>query len=154
MTRSSPTALSRRAFGRRALGIARAMAASCGDCLSAAGGRRGGRVHRCPRASDPGLASRPMLSVEGLLGWMDKNRVAQAVVLPWCHRKLVLYDRCDWVLQQTLPHRDRLIPFCDIDPRTVYLKPGDMAPVLARYVARGQGVASTSAARRSTTRAI
>lgn len=65
---------------------------------------------------------RPALTVDALLRWMDINRVAQAVVLPlispeaWDHPITT-----DYVLRQTRPHRDRLLPFCCIDPRTVNL---------------------------------
>jgi predicted TIM-barrel fold metal-dependent hydrolase len=69
---------------------------------------------------------------------MDQHRVTQAVVLPLVSPEAWYYlISTDWVLQQTLPHRDRLIPFCDIDPRTTYLKPRDISAMLARYVAAG-----------------
>ncbi|MCL4693255.1 MAG: amidohydrolase family protein [Candidatus Hydrogenedentes bacterium] len=66
--------------------------------------------------------NRPPLDPEGLLRWMDSRNVAQAAVLPlispesWDH---VLTP--DYVLSQTEPYRDRLIPFCSIDPRTLNL---------------------------------
>lgn len=66
--------------------------------------------------------NRPPLDAAGLLRWMDSHNVAQAVVLPlvspeaWDH---VLTP--DYVLRQTEPFRDRLIPFCAIDPRTLNL---------------------------------
>jgi len=66
--------------------------------------------------------NRPPLDAEGLLGWMDRHNVAQAVVLPlvspesWDH---ILTP--DYVLRETEPFRDRLIPFCAIDPRTINL---------------------------------
>jgi len=141
MTLDSRTSVSRRAFGRRALGIAVGAMAAGGvaTATSAADG-----PGASPRYVDIHVhltgpwASRPMLSVEKLLGWMDEHGVAQAVVLPLVSPEAWYYTiGCDWVLQQTRPHRDRLIPFCDIDPRTVYLKPAEMAPMLARYVAAG-----------------
>ena len=66
--------------------------------------------------------NRPPLDPEGLLRWMDRHNVAQAVVLPlvspeaWDH---ILTP--DYVLRETEPFRDRLIPFCAIDPRTTNL---------------------------------
>ncbi len=66
---------------------------------------------------------REALSVKALLGWMDENSIEQAAVLPliapeaWDHPLTT-----DYVLEQTRPHRDRLIPFCDIDPRTINLE--------------------------------
>ena len=66
--------------------------------------------------------NRPALTVDGLLRWMDAHSVAQAAVLPlvspeaWDHPISTGY-----VLRETKPHRDRLIPFCAIDPRTINL---------------------------------
>lgn len=61
------------------------------------------------------------LSAEELLRWMDANRVAQAVVLPLVSPEASSYPlSSDFVLAQTKPYRDRLIPFCSIDPRTSY----------------------------------
>ncbi|MBI3117241.1 MAG: amidohydrolase family protein, partial [Candidatus Hydrogenedentes bacterium] len=63
------------------------------------------------------------LEVTGLLGWMDAHDVAQAIVLPlispeaWDHA-----ISTDYVLEQTKDHRDRLVPFCSIDPRTIHLE--------------------------------
>jgi predicted TIM-barrel fold metal-dependent hydrolase len=61
------------------------------------------------------------LTVEKLLGWMDANDVAQAIVLPLVSPESSSYLlTSDFVLSQTKPHRDRLIPFCCLDPRTSY----------------------------------
>jgi predicted TIM-barrel fold metal-dependent hydrolase len=66
--------------------------------------------------------NRPALSAEELLRWMDENSVAQSIVLPlispesWDHP-----ISTDYVLKHTGEHRDRLIPFCSIDPRTINL---------------------------------
>jgi predicted TIM-barrel fold metal-dependent hydrolase len=69
---------------------------------------------------------------------MDEHQVAQAVILPLVSPEAWYYAiTCDWVLDQTRPHRDRLIPFCDIDPRAVYLKPRDIEALLARYMEAG-----------------
>ncbi|MBI2421720.1 MAG: amidohydrolase family protein [Candidatus Hydrogenedentes bacterium] len=65
---------------------------------------------------------REILTVEKLLKWMDENDIAQAAVLPlispeaWDHPLST-----DYVLRETEPHRDRLFPFCSIDPRTLLL---------------------------------
>jgi predicted TIM-barrel fold metal-dependent hydrolase len=60
-----------------------------------------------------------VLGTEELLRWMDANRVAQAVVLPLVSPEASSYPlTTDFVLAQTQPYRDRLIPFCSIDPRT------------------------------------
>jgi uncharacterized protein len=61
------------------------------------------------------------LSAETLLGWMDANDIAQAVVLPLVSPESSSYLlTSDFVLNETKPHRDRLIPFCCLDPRTSY----------------------------------
>ena len=66
--------------------------------------------------------NRPELTAEALLHWMDTKSIAQAAVLPlispesWDHP-----ISTDYVLKHTKQHRDRLIPFCSIDPRTINL---------------------------------
>lgn len=61
------------------------------------------------------------LSAGQLLQWMDQNDIAQAVVLPLVSPESSSYLLTpDFVLEATRPHRDRLIPFCSIDPRTSY----------------------------------
>jgi predicted TIM-barrel fold metal-dependent hydrolase len=61
------------------------------------------------------------LSAEALLKWMDASDVAQAVVLPLVSPESSSYPlTTDFVLAETQPHRDRLIPFCSVDPRTSY----------------------------------
>ncbi len=65
--------------------------------------------------------SHPPLTAEALLRWMDANQVAQAVVLPLINPESSSYPlTTDFVLRQTENYRDRLIPFCSIDPRTSY----------------------------------
>jgi len=61
------------------------------------------------------------LGAEELLRWMDAHKIAQAVVLPLVSPESSSYLlTSDYVLQQTTPFRDRLIPFCCVDPRTSY----------------------------------
>lgn len=61
------------------------------------------------------------LTAEELLRWMDAHDVAQAVVLPLVSPESSSYPiTTDFVLAQTQPVRDRLIPFCSVDPRTSY----------------------------------
>jgi predicted TIM-barrel fold metal-dependent hydrolase len=80
----------------------------------------------------------PALTAKQLLDWMDAHQIAQAVVLPLVSPEAWHYAISnDWVLEQTRPYRDRMIPFCDIDPRTVYLKPKGIRAMLDRYVAAG-----------------
>jgi uncharacterized protein len=62
--------------------------------------------------------NKPELTVDNLLHWMDYKSISQAAVLPlvspesWDH-----IITTDYTLKQTRPFRDRLIPFCSIDPR-------------------------------------
>lgn len=61
------------------------------------------------------------LSAEVLLRWMDAHDIAQAVVLPLTSPESSSFLlTSDFVLTETKPFRDRLIPFCSIDPRTSY----------------------------------
>ena len=79
------------------------------------------------------------LSADVLLAWMDQNDISQAVVLPLVSPESSSYLlTTDFVLTQTRPHRDRLIPFCSIDPRTSYsggLR--GLVDMLKRYVDEG-----------------
>ncbi|HND55264.1 MAG TPA: amidohydrolase family protein [Pirellulaceae bacterium] len=61
------------------------------------------------------------LTAEELLRWMDAHQISQAIVLPLVSPESSSYLlTSDFVLAQTQPFRDRLIPFCCIDPRTSY----------------------------------
>ncbi len=62
------------------------------------------------------------LTPEMLLRWMDAHDVAQAVVLSLISPESWFYPITpQWVLEQTKPYRERLIPFCAVDPRSVNL---------------------------------
>lgn len=59
------------------------------------------------------------LSADALVKWMDEHEVSQAVVLPLVSPESSSFPlSVQFVLEQVKPHRDRLIPFCSIDPRT------------------------------------
>jgi uncharacterized protein len=59
------------------------------------------------------------LTPQMMLNWMDEHNISQAVVLPLISPESWFYPMTtQWVLEQTAPHRDRLIPFCSVDPRT------------------------------------
>ena len=61
------------------------------------------------------------LTAEVLLRWMDAQDIAQAVVLPLINPEASSYPLTPhFVLSETKPYRDRLIPFCSIDPRTSF----------------------------------
>lgn len=79
------------------------------------------------------------LTAPGLLEWMDAHEVAQAVVLPLVSPESSSFLlTSDFALAQTKPHRDRLIPFCCVDPRTTYSggRHG-LKHMLQRYVDEG-----------------
>jgi predicted TIM-barrel fold metal-dependent hydrolase len=79
------------------------------------------------------------MTVEHLLGWMDANDVAQAIVLPLVSPESSSYLlTSDFVLTETKPHRDRLIPFCCLDPRTSYSNGHEgLVAMLKRWVELG-----------------
>lgn len=78
------------------------------------------------------------LTVDGLLSWMDEHEVAQAVVLPLVSPESSSYPiASEYVLTHTAGHRDRLIPFCSIDPRTSYGGKQGIKAMLARYLDAG-----------------
>ena len=61
------------------------------------------------------------LTAEKLLEWMDGVGIEKAVVLPLVSPESSTFLlTSDFVLEATKPHRDRLIPFCCLDPRTTY----------------------------------
>ncbi len=84
-------------------------------------------------------ATREPLTADTLLRWMDEQRISHAVVLPLISPEAWYYPiTTEWVLNQTKPHRDRLLPFCDIDPRTDYLGGyRGILDTLKRYVDAG-----------------
>jgi predicted TIM-barrel fold metal-dependent hydrolase len=83
--------------------------------------------------------STEVLTAEALLRWMDAHAIAQAVVLPLVSPEASSFPlTSDFVLAQTKPYRDRLVPFCSIDPRTSYqggLK--GLVDMLQRYIDAG-----------------
>lgn len=113
--------ITRRVFHRYVAGAVGAFAAA---------GLGGGQAKALPRGKYFDIhthlgqpwGNRPALTASKLLRWMDANDIAQAAVLPlispesWDHPITT-----DYVLKETRNHRDRLIPFCSIDPRTINL---------------------------------
>ena len=75
------------------------------------------------------------LTVDGLLEWMDRFDIERAVVLPLVSpESTVFLQPPEMVLEATKPHRDRLIPFCSIDPRSQHVSSVKrLVPVLRRY---------------------
>ncbi|MFA6239571.1 MAG: amidohydrolase family protein, partial [Candidatus Hydrogenedentales bacterium] len=63
--------------------------------------------------------NRKPLSGDDLLRWMDSQGITHAVVLSLISPESFDYVvSVDFTLKETAAHRDRLIPFCTIDPRT------------------------------------
>lgn len=60
------------------------------------------------------------ITADDALRWMDAHGVSQAAVLPLVSPEAFWYPiSTEFVLRETRPHRDRLFPFCAIDPRTL-----------------------------------
>ncbi len=86
------------------------------------------------------------ITADVLLHWMDAHDIAQAAVLPLVSPEAFWYPiSTEFVLGECSTHRDRLIPFCVIDPRTAETHLADkkrVVDMLRRYVdagARGFG---------------
>ncbi|HEX8915385.1 MAG TPA: amidohydrolase family protein [Humisphaera sp.] len=79
------------------------------------------------------------LSAADLLKWMDAHGIARAVVLPLVNPEASSFPLpTEYVLEQTKPHRDRLIPFCCVDPRqTINGGKKGIDDLLKRYVDAG-----------------
>lgn len=133
---TQPSCINRRVFNRQ---IA-TTAAACTLGL--------GRAQAAPQAGDyfdmhthlgQTWNSTQVLTAETLLRWMDAHRVAQAVVLPLVSPESSSYPlTSDFVLAETKPYRDRLVPFCSIDPRTSYRgRHQGLVDMLKRYVDAG-----------------
>ena len=79
------------------------------------------------------------LTAETLLRWMDAHGIDQAVVLPLISPEASSYPlTTDFVLAETRPHRDRLVPFCSIDPRISFEGwHKGLEDMLARFIEAG-----------------
>ncbi len=74
------------------------------------------------------------LTAKALLEWMDLHEIAQAVVLPLVNPESWDYPISTYyVLRETKPHRDRLIPFCAIDPRVGMLGAQEKRDQMKKY---------------------
>jgi predicted TIM-barrel fold metal-dependent hydrolase len=127
MTRDrNPQLFSRRDFGRYCASAAAAVlagrfAAPRARGQSAAKGFPPGRFVDVHTHLGQTWNTSSELTVSALLKWMDGHDVAQAVVLPLVSPESSSFLlTTDFVLDQTKPHRDRLIPFCCVDPRTSF----------------------------------
>lgn len=65
-------------------------------------------------------ARRGPVTAEYALRWMDAHGIEQAAVLPLVSPESFWYPiTTEFVLRETQPFRDRLFPFCALDPRTL-----------------------------------
>ena len=84
------------------------------------------------------LFSRPGISVRYLLNWMDELEIEKACVMAVENPEEVdYYVTTEQVLRSCRRHPDRLIPFCNVDPRRGEPKEFDPFPIIARYIERG-----------------
>jgi len=129
--RNKARRLGRREFIQQTLGVCTTAAA--GYTIAGLGSSRPVRADEQPKQSShkyfdihthlaqPWTKQGP-LGPDDLLRWMDYQGIKQAAVLPLISPESWYYPiTTQWVLKQTQKHRDRLIPFCAVDPRSVYL---------------------------------
>lgn len=79
------------------------------------------------------------LSVPELLSWMDEHNIEKAFVLPLVSPESTTYLQTPEVaLEATKAHRDRLIPFCALDPRAIIVGGQQgLNDIVKRYVDQG-----------------
>jgi predicted TIM-barrel fold metal-dependent hydrolase len=81
------------------------------------------------------------ITASALLDWMDSSGIARAFVLPLVSPEAFWYPiTTDFVLKETARHRDRLLPFCAIDPRTLVThltSRREVVDMLNRYIDAG-----------------
>lgn len=80
------------------------------------------------------------VTVKMMLQWMDAHNIEKIVALALVSPEGWMYPiMSDWILEQTKPHRDRLIPFVDIDPRQLSYLGGAKGALdmLKRYLDAG-----------------
>jgi uncharacterized protein len=115
--------MSRTRCGRRAF-LLQTLAAGAASAAGAA--QPGGREKNGPYIDVHTHIGRtwnghPGLSADALVKWMDAHHVAKAVVLPLVSPESSSYlNLTEQALEAAKKHRERLVPFCCIDPRTSY----------------------------------
>jgi predicted TIM-barrel fold metal-dependent hydrolase len=130
--------LSRRRLFAEAGTAAICVAAASQGAFSAAGASHAALidVHTHLTQGWIGSTAEPVTATH-LLHWMDEHGVERAAVLPLVSPEAFWYPvTTEYVLSQTAPHRDRLVPFCAIDPRTLathLAKPQRVQDLLNRY---------------------
>jgi uncharacterized protein len=81
------------------------------------------------------------ITASDMLRWMDAHEIDRAFVHPLVSPEAFWFPiSTDFVLKETAPHRDRLLPFCAIDPRaldTHLTTHGLVVEMLNRYIDAG-----------------
>ena len=84
------------------------------------------------------LFSMPGISVRYLLNWMDEMEIEKACVMAVENpEEIDYYITTERILRSCRLHPDRLMPFCNVDPRRGDPEIWDPYPIIARYVDRG-----------------
>jgi len=80
----------------------------------------------------------PGVRVKDVLEMMDRLDVEKACIMANDNpEELDYYFTTDQVLRACRPHRDRLSPFCNVDPRHGDPPTYDPTPIIERYIERG-----------------
>jgi len=82
--------------------------------------------------------TRPRFTPRKLISRMDQLGIDRAVVLPIENpEETHFYVTTEQVLRAARRYRDRLIPFCNVDPRRGNPRTFDPYPIMENYVSRG-----------------
>ena len=80
----------------------------------------------------------PRFTAKHLLKRMDELGISMAVVLPIENpEETDFYSTTESILRITRKHADRLIPFCNVDPRRGDPNTFDPFPIIEEYISRG-----------------
>jgi len=80
----------------------------------------------------------PRFTVRNLLGRMDELGISMAVVLPIENpEETDFYVITESILRAVKRHHDRLIPFCNVDPRRGEPQTFNPRPIIEKYISRG-----------------
>ena len=75
---------------------------------------------------------------DALLRRYDKMKVDMAVILPIVSPEIYFPQPVEDVIEMCADHPDRLVPYCNIDPRSMYNSPySPLDEIMAHYKAQG-----------------
>lgn len=133
---TAPNGVTRRRFIHASVALAGMTAASKLHSAQEAAGEGLFDVHLHLSQAWYGADHGP-IDARQLLAWMDAHDVAHAAVLPLVSPEAFWYPvTTEFVLSETRAHRDRLFPFCAVDPRTLAThlpQRKDVVDLLRRY---------------------